>query len=100
MQGTTSKTGQALLETKTKTQEQAILRFFRNLPYRHTPSQVRGLAFADPKPTIESVRRAITRLTNSGCLIKTTERRDGPRGRPETCWQMAPPRVRVHPWRR
>jgi hypothetical protein len=75
-------------ESKAKSQEEKVLRYFKNTARRGlTPSEVRRIVFAGIPP-ITSVRRAITNLTDRGKLIKTDEQKKGPEGRPEYVWRL------------
>jgi hypothetical protein len=73
-----------LFENRCGEQEQAVLAFFA-AGGEWSPSQVwqRVLPFAP----LTSVRRAITNLTRSGRLVKTSQQRTGPYGRPECIWR-------------
>ena len=89
---TTHEQGELLFvyREKARTQEERILAWYRRNPTRSfSPSQVRLLAFEDPRPEITSVRRAITNLCKAGSLAKTTDKVMGPHGRPEYTWILA-----------
>ena len=87
----TESTGEELKTYRKKalTQEQRILEFLKQDPTRPiTPSAAVRWVFKDSVP-ITSVRRALTELTNSGELVKTTAQVKGPYGRPEFIWRLA-----------
>ena len=85
---TTNLSGQMLLdfENKADNQEERILAIFKasNLL---TPSQVWN-AYGNKQTPITSIRRGITNLSNDGKLIKTTNKKIGMYGRPESVYQL------------
>ena len=78
-------------QTRASNQDEVVLKFFRNSPYQSfTPYQVYfGLGQQFDR---NSVRRAITDLTDAGHLVKTEERRRSPAGRMNYCWKLNPHR--------
>ena len=57
----------------------------------YTPSEVNRIVL--PGTPVTSVRRSINTLTRQGKLVKTSEQRVGPYGRPETVWRLVVPEV-------
>lgn len=87
---TTRETGARLAEyeRKAETQEEIILAWFESRPRAYyTPSFVWRQVL--PNRPIQSVRRAITNLTDAGKLVKTDLKDTGLWGRPEYCWRLA-----------
>ena len=93
---TTNQTGKTLTNNwdNSKTQEDLIMDFFGRLKERYrgadtyaTPHQV-YLAF-DEKYPITSIRRAMSNLTASGKLQKTTIQRTGGYAKPNYCWKLS-----------
>jgi len=76
---------------KAVSQDDAILEYFRSHPFDSglTPSDINNAVL--PLAPITSVRRAMTNLTNAGVLVKTSELRTGPYGRPEGVWKLSNP---------
>ena len=72
-------------EKDAQSQEEHILRFFRRYPSQSfTPFEVQE---RNGMSCINSVRRAITNLTNQGKLLKTSEKRkSGPFNQTNCCW--------------
>ena len=85
---TTHSTGPDLIryEAKAISQEDLIMNWFEAVGGRRTPSEIQSRLL--PLAPITSVRRALTNLTNASKLVKTTEQRQGPFGRPEYCWRL------------
>lgn len=73
-------------ERRANAQEAAVLEFFRANPGRWTPSEVCGRVGG---MLLTSARRSLTTMTYRGVLRCTSERRPGPFGRPEHCWELA-----------
>ena len=74
---------------KAKSQEERLLNFLKADPCRPiTPSAAVKWVFNNAVP-ITSVRRAISNLTDSGHLVKTSAQTKGPYGRPEFVWRLA-----------
>lgn len=67
-------------------QEGKLLTWFGDADGCYSPSMLRRLVFVNKAP-LTSVRRAITNLTNSGQLVKTSHQVQGPYGKPEYCWR-------------
>jgi hypothetical protein len=84
-------------QDKATTQEARILAFYTACMGRaYPPSQVWRMVFFEAVP-LTSIRRAISELTNDGMLEKTTTQKDGPYGRPEFCWRLRDPQLRLLP---
>lgn len=86
-------------EQKAQTQEEKVLAFFRDRQFNagYTPSSIHDAVFPlipssnRPRVPIQSVRRALTNLTNAGLLVKTSFMRIGPYNKPEGVWKLAEP---------
>ena len=75
---------------RAKSQDVRILAAFLENPRSlATPSQVLSWVFNGSVP-LTSVRRSLTDLTNAGELVKTDKQVEGPYGRPEYQWKLAP----------
>lgn len=89
---TTCETGETLARYRDQAlkQEQRVLLLFQDNPRKgFTPSQVHQLVMPECPPT--SPRRAMSNLTRDNELVKLDEKRQGPHGRPEHVWVLAPP---------
>jgi len=94
---TTHEVGAELKEAtdKAKTQDDLVLRYFkaRLAGIAFTPSQIHdrliGFGQLDKSTPLTSIRRAISNLTESGHLVKTTSKKPGPMGRNEYRWKLA-----------
>ena len=86
---TTQATGAVLVrfEQKAGTQETAVLNIFRTSKKGLTASEVFKIFPAKNTP-ITSIRRAITNLMENKYLVKTSIRREGIYGRPETEYRL------------
>ena len=73
-------------DKKAMTQEDLILDLFARMDKELTPFEVQELL--ENKYPITSIRRAITNLTKSGKLEKTTTRRSGVYGQLNYCWRI------------
>ena len=78
-------------QIRASNQDEIVLKFFKSSPYQSfTPYQVYfGLGQQFDR---NSVRRAITDLTDAGHLVKTDERRRSPAGKMNYCWKLNPHR--------
>ena len=90
---TTNETGDLLQEYKdiTNRQELRILEMFE-YHKSMSPSQVFKLymgSYPNQMVPLTSIRRAITNLTNSGLLVKTSSKQKGIFGRNEYIWEKA-----------
>ena len=75
-----------LFEQEAKTQETAVLDFFRANPFQDfTPCEVQTIM--NTAAPITSIRRAITNLTKQGRLYKTGNMRPGQYGKPNYTWR-------------
>jgi len=86
---TTSISGKQLenFEHKAEAQEVKILNIYRKSRNGLTASEV-FKQYPDRKTPITSIRRAITNLMNDKKLVKTTIKRTGIYGSPETEYQL------------
>lgn len=80
---------------KAASQEEAILRVFRDTGIEYTPSEMWARYF--PGYLLQSIRRAMTNLTQEDPpkLEKTTVQRKGPYGRPEYVWRAVTHQLRL-----
>ena len=76
-------------ENQALSQEQKILRWFKRRHGHASPTDVLRDVFFNQVP-ITSVRRALTNLTNNGDMVKAHTQVEGPYGRPEHLWRLAP----------
>lgn len=76
-------------EGKALSQEERILEWFREYEQPASPSGLCQLLYHGQVP-VTSIRRAFTNLTNAGDLVKTDNQVEGPYGRPEYQWKLAP----------
>ena len=76
---------------KARSQDAAILEFYRSEPYgaAYTPDEINR--FVLPNAPITSVRRALTNLTSTGALVKSDVLANGPCGHPVHYWTLALP---------
>jgi hypothetical protein len=71
-------------------QDEAVLAIFRALDSRLAPSAVHRIGVANGRQwLLTSVRRSMTNLANAGPLVRLTDTRMGPYGRPEHLWALA-----------
>ena len=93
---TTHSAGAELKEyrEKARSQEDAIHGFFLQVRRPMSPSQVWRELFNESCP-LTSVRRAMTELTDSHDLEKTTVQVRGPFGRPEYLWRLPVTQLRL-----
>jgi len=91
---TTNEKGSRLkdLNNKANSQEDLILRCFKNYKRPLTPWQIHKIfeqsSFHNAME-ITSIRRALTNLTDGGRLRKTSRKRDSPKGGSEYFWVVA-----------
>jgi hypothetical protein len=72
-----------------RTQTLAILKlYYMNRGRGHTPREVHKLLGGDDFGDINSVRRAITNMTDAGQLRKTGDKRKGDKGANELVWEF------------
>ena len=78
-------------ERKAISQDEVIMRHFRNCAYGtlYSPSKLNKWVLRNAP--ITSVRRSLTGLTKAGLLVKTDMMVDGLYGRPESLWKLAEP---------
>ena len=77
---------------KAKTQDEKVLTYFQWHCATNTASELRRgmikLGWITGKTPLTSIRRALTNLTTSGKLAKTTNQYKGPLGRPEYAYTL------------
>jgi transcription initiation factor IIE alpha subunit len=70
-------------------QEERIHEFYKaNANREITPFEVEQELYSNTMVPITSIRRAITNLTTEDKLIKTSNVKTGPYGKPSYCWKL------------
>jgi hypothetical protein len=70
-------------------QEDRIHEFYKaNANREITPFEVEQELYSHTTVPITSIRRAITNLTTDDKLIKTSNTKQGPYGKPSYCWKL------------
>lgn len=78
----------SLFSQKAKSQDEAILRFFKKFPEQQiTPSDILKNSVCGDAP-ITSIRRSLTTLHKSFEIVKCEVKRESLYGRPETVYQL------------
>lgn len=88
---TTNLSGESLVNSKASTmkQEERIYEFFKcNANRVMSPFDVEDALYSNTMVPITSIRRAITNLTTDERLVKTTNQKTGPYGKPCYCWKF------------
>ena len=86
---TTNESGEALKQSQVKaeTQDQKVLKFFRDHPdAEYTPASIHY--YVGGKSPITSTRRAMSNLTKGGLLEKTKYKEQGYYGKPNYMWRL------------
>lgn len=84
---------------KTENQDSAVLHYFTGYAGEFTPEDIHTGLIATgiiPRNTpLTSIRRSITNLTQDGKLIKTDTKKIGSYGRPNYCWKLSTPQLKL-----
>lgn len=73
-------------ETKAQSQNRILLKLFR--VHKSLSPSIAWVYFGDPNVPLTSIRRAISRLTDKGHLVKTATKVIGRYGRSERVWSL------------